>query len=65
MKHPTEHLKDRAPKKRGKGEADSGPSVKRTDPNDMGDPRGSRAPRGDHPTTMHEKGDEKRPYKNK
>jgi len=65
MKKHNEHLKERAPKKRGKGEADSGRSIKRVDPNDLGDPRGSRAPRGDIPTEVHEKGDTRRPFKNK
>jgi len=60
MKKHNEHLKDRASKKRGKGEAESGTSIKRVDPNDLGDPRGSRAPRGDMPKNMHEKGDERR-----
>lgn len=64
-RHSSEPLKKRAAKKRGKGEANSGSSLKRVDPNDNGDPRGSRAPRGDHPTTMHEKGDKNRPYHNK
>ncbi len=44
MKDNKEHLKERASKKRGKGSAESGESIKRIDPNDLGDPRGSRSP---------------------
>lgn len=65
MKKHHEKLEDRAFKKRGKGSAESGKSIKRVDPNDLGDPRGTRAPRGDRPSEKHEKGDVKRPFKNK
>lgn len=67
MKKPSqqEHVKSKASKKRGKGAAEAKSSVKRVDPNDLGDPRGSRAPRGDQPSQMHEKGDKRRSYKNK
>jgi len=65
MKKKHGHSDEKANKKRGKGSAESGESKKRKDPNDLGDPRGSRAPRGDRPTEMHEKGDERRPFKNK
>ncbi len=50
--------------KRGKGNKEEGPSRKKRDPGDLGDPRGSRAPRGDHENAV-EKGDKNRPYKNK
>lgn len=65
MKKLKENLKERASKKRGKGSAESGDSIKRVDPNDLGDPRGSRSPRSDKTSEIHEKGDEKRPFKNK
>lgn len=65
MKKHKEELPDKASKKRGKGSAESGKSIKRVDPNDLGDPRGTRAPRGDKPTEVHEKGDQRRPFKNK
>jgi len=65
MKKHKEHLKEKASKKRGKGSAESGESIKRVDPNDLGDPRGSRAPRGDKPKEVHERGDQRRPFKNK
>lgn len=65
MKKHNVHSTDRAAKKRGKGSAESGESIKNRDANDLGDPRGTRAPRGDRPTEMHEKGDERRPFKNK
>ncbi len=65
MKKHKEELKERASKKRGKGSNEVGPSIKRVDPNDLGDPRGSRAPRGDAPSPVHEKGDDKRPFKNR
>ncbi|MBS0287264.1 MAG: hypothetical protein JSR17_08210 [Proteobacteria bacterium] len=60
MKKHKEKLKERAAKKRGKGSASSGTSIKKVDPNDLGDPRGSRAPRGDRPVNPKEKGDERR-----
>jgi hypothetical protein len=60
-----EHLKKKASKKRGKGAAEATSSIKRVDPNDLGDPRGSRAPRGDHPSQINEKGDKRRNFKNK
>ncbi|MGE3317795.1 MAG: hypothetical protein AB7I18_00755 [Candidatus Berkiella sp.] len=58
-------LSEKASKKRGKGSAEAGESIKRHDSNDLGDPRGSRAPRGDRPSELHEKGDQRRPFKNK
>lgn len=65
MRKHKEKLDRRASKKRGKGSSEEGDSIKRVDPNDLGDPRGSRAPRGDKPTHVDEKGDERRLYKNK
>lgn len=65
MKKHKEHLKERAAKKRGKGSSESGESIKRVDPNDLGDPRGTRAPRGDKSSEVHEKGDKRRSFKNK
>ena len=65
MKKHNEKQQERAHKKRGKGAGESGESIKRVDPNDLGDPRGSRAPRGDKTEDVKEKGDERRPFKNK
>jgi hypothetical protein len=67
MKKPSQqkHLEKKASKKRGKGAAEAKSSVKRVDPNDLGDPRGSRAPRGDRPLHIDEKGDKRRNFKNK
>ncbi len=65
MKKHKEHLPNRASKTRGKGSAETGESIKRVDPNDLGDPRGTRSPRGDLPIEKHEKGDKKRPFKKK
>lgn len=65
MKKHKKNLKERAYKKRGKGSAESGESIKRVDPNDLGDPRGTRAPRADRTSEIHEKGDDRRPFKNK
>lgn len=65
MKKHHEHLKERASKTRGKGSQEKGSSIKKVDPNDLGDPRGSRAPRGDMPVEKNEKGDKRRPYRGK
>jgi hypothetical protein len=67
MKKKKGHSEEITSKKRGKGSAESGESkIIRKDPNDLGDPRGSRAPGGNLPTdNKEEKGDVRRPFKNK